>query len=130
LDSDDVEALEEFDDEENILSQRLEGGLFNMQQLSVAIAFACIFDKECFKKAEVKLQSSDLGEDGAGLSMEDVLDILRFHTVTVADGLLNSEEEDSAEEGELKEERDTARRYQQLLTEWCAALSAIIEENR
>jgi hypothetical protein len=116
----------------SFFSQRLEGGLFNMQQLSVSIAFACIFDKDCFKKAELKLQGSDLGgideEDTAVLTMETVLDTLRGHAITVADGLLNSGEEN--EEGELKEERETALRYQQLLTEWCAALSVIIEENR
>ncbi len=62
-----------------------------MQQLAIAISFACIHDNnESYRKAEIKLHSAegfprdDRGEEG--LSMRDVLDTLRSHVLTLGDG--------------------------------------------
>lgn len=105
-----------------------------MQQLAVAISFAVIFDPECFRKAELKLRAAegfprnddDDGEDG--LSMEDVLDTLRSHVLSLGDGTGMEDTGDSSSGKVGDEEREVAAKYKQLLTEWCAALSTIIEE--
>ncbi len=125
----DEEELAEFEDEDNILSQRLEGGLFHMHQLAVAIAFACIYDSECRKKAEIRLSAEDL-------SLADVLDTLRGHVFTLARNEEADSKQDSgssgsksgaAEDKEKKEAQERAEQHRQLLTDWCAVLASNVE---
>lgn len=103
--------------------QRLEGGLFNLQQVSLILAYGCVFDRTCLKKAELRLGSEDA-------SIEEVLDTLRDMLVTLhsadatdttdADGSEQKGGADKAVEGEVKK----------VVTEWCAALAALVEQDK
>lgn len=152
----DEEELEEFEDEGNIYSQvrttysvlsivemllisivccimhyiifqRLEGGLFNLQQVSTILAYACIFDASCLKKAQLRLGSEDA-------TLEDVLDTLRAMLLTLHSA--DTPEEDKVEAGgasKVEDSRSSAEKavegeYKQVITEWCAALSTIVDE--
>lgn len=121
----------------SLYTQRLEGGLFNLQQVSIILAYACIFDTTCLKKAVLRLGSEDS-------NLEDVLDTLRDMLLT----LHSADEEGSGESsgGEVKVGGDSSAsgsssgdgkssvdkvvesEYKQVITEWCAALSAIVDQ--
>lgn len=103
-----------------------------MQQVSLIIAYACIFDRTCLRKAELRL-----GSEGA--SVEDVLDTLRDLLLTLrssaassvsvlaTDGDSTGDTAGSADldagDGDIEPEEVE---YQKVLTQWSAALSAII----
>ena len=40
--------------------KRLEGGLFSLQQLGVIIAFACVGDNDCVRRAQETLGSTEM----------------------------------------------------------------------
>ncbi len=109
-------------------AQRLEGGLFNLQQVSLIIAYACIFDRTCLRKAELRL-----GSECASLG--DVLDTLRDLLLTLRSG---SDSSDATEDGgtvavngnssEGNSDAAGEEEYQRVLTQWSAALSTILAE--
>ena len=134
--ADDQEALEDFEDEDNIysqvginsclclprcvppsnylISQRLEGGLFNIQQVSMIIAYACVFDPVCRKKAELRLATESA-------TLEDVLTTLRDLLLTLREG-----QEDQQDEADGHVEREVDAQYKQVVVQWTAALAEII----
>ena len=99
--------------------------------MSLIIAYACIFDHTCLRKAELRL-----GSEGA--SLEDVLDTLRDLLLTLRSGN-NSSGDAEEEEGEAGEDSGAGAgagadndpeevEYQRVLTQWSAALAAILSE--
>jgi len=112
--------------------QRLEGGLFNLQQVSIILAYACTFDASCRNKAELRLSSEQA-------SLEEVLDTLRDMLLTLRTAELPADGESDSANSEAgknnKEEKDSVlsaekvadQEYKQVITEWCAVLSTLLE---
>jgi hypothetical protein len=134
-------------------TQRLEGGLFNLQQVSLIIAFACVMDSNggdsgsgsakrltmtCLEKVQRRLEA-----EGSS-SLGTVLDVLRDMAVTLRAAADSDRDRESAEAagaatgssagGAAVAVAVTATQLQRAadreliarLTEWCAALDAII----
>ena len=107
--------------------------------MSIILAYACIFDSTCLKKAQLRLGSEDS-------NLEDVLDTLRAMLLTLhsADEEGGGEVEGGAEVkgesgsgsssvsssggGKSSAEKVVEGEYKQVITEWCAALSAIVDQ--
>ena len=127
-----------------IILQRLEGGLYNLQQAAIILAFACVFEPRCLQKAELKLSAE-------GASLEDVQDTLREMLLTLQTMNGDDQEEGSESNGttggsgkdsgkgsvrdidsggasSLDSDEKVDARFKLLLTEWCAALSKLISE--
>ena len=135
-----AEELEEFLDEDRLYAQRLEGGLFNAQQLALIVSFACIYDR----------YGSSLRKAGARLSAEDmepaeVLSIMRGLALTLqqpAEDIQNSsgstgsssssngsgkgDKEEETEDGEIDMEKELNGRHLALVRRWCAALAQLL----
>lgn len=107
-----------------------------MQQLAIILGFACVFDKNCLQKAEIKLASE-------GMSMALVLDTLRDHTQTLRESLeeeaaaagkgsssSSSSSSSNGKSAESVQEKEEARAFVQLLTEWCAVLATSVVDNQ
>lgn len=65
-----LDELAEYSSDESVYLQRLEGGLYQLQQLAMIITFVVVFNDGSFAGAAAKLGS----EDG---DMEEVLTVLR-----------------------------------------------------
>jgi hypothetical protein len=112
-----------------LLPQRLEGGLFNLQQLSVALSFAVLYDGSgrCLRQASTRLASE-------GLHLMDVLHTLRGMVAMMTDH--SAAEEEEVEDGSTRTvdpqattEKGLDAKYKQLLTGWCALLASIVDEH-
>lgn len=121
-----IDDLEEFASEENVYAQRLEGGLYSMQQASIIIAFACIFDptNKSLHKSQIKLAS-----DGA--SMIEVLEVLREATANIGDDQTNLSDLSSTTSSSLNNDHnlEDKKRQKVVFTSWCAALATIISND-
>ena len=104
-----------------------------MQQLAIIIAFVCVYDKSSYQKAEIKLASD-------GMSMAHVLGTLRDHVQTLREALVEQEEQSESGSGSSSngsgssslsaaaaQEKEEARGFVQLLTEWCAVLATTLD---
>ena len=111
--------------------QRLEGGLFNLQQVSIILAYACTFDTSCRNKAELRLSSEQA-------SLEEVLDTVRDMLLTLRTADLPDLDAESTgseadkngqkeQDSVLSAEKVADQEYKQALTEWCAVLSTLLE---
>ena len=111
--------------------QRLEGGLFNLQQVSIILAYACTFDASCRNKAELRLGSEQA-------SLEEVLDTVRDMLLTLRTADLPDLDAESTgseadkngqkeQDSVLSAEKVADQEYKQVLTEWCAVLSTLLE---
>lgn len=98
--------------------------------MSLIIAYACIFDRTCLRKAALRL-----GSEGAAL--EDVLDTLRDLLLTLragSDAEAGDAEESAAVDGDsgagsgADSSDPEGAEYQRVLTQWSAALAAILAE--
>jgi len=138
------EELEQLQDEENIHMERLDGGLFYLQEVALIIAFACIFDshhKDCLVRAASKFSAASfdlINKDGSTkeeLSMNVVLNVLRNYAAY----LRNTEEEEqpvtgdssnsiSGVDGQVNIDKDLNRKFRILLTEWSAGLTELLKE--
>lgn len=99
--------------------QRLEGGLYNLQQVASLIAYACIFDPDSYKKAALRLATENA-------TVEDVLTTLRDMLLTLQKAEQESEEEGSARSADEEVEREVDRAYKAVVVQWCAALSRLV----
>lgn len=101
--------------------QRLEGGLFNLQQTATIIAYAATNDPASYKHAELRLAQENA-------SMEDVLTTLRDLLLTL------QQEEDESDgsasgsgggdsEGVDAVEKEVDKQYKACLVTWSAALA-------
>lgn len=92
--------------------------------MSLIIAYACIFDRTCLRKAELRL-----GSEGA--SLQDVLDTLRDLLLTLRSGSDDAEGDgdDSEAASSANNSDPEGAEYQRVLTQWSAALSTILEES-
>lgn len=113
--ADDVDAYDEYTDEDNVYLQRLDGGLFVLQQLSVIISFVLVYDgSSCMPLAVNRLatdasdlseiieivreMTDNLGNDSSSNSSKDTLvsltavlvDLIKCDAVTAVDGNSNS----------------------------------------
>ena len=132
-------------------SQRMDGGLFQLQELALIISFACVFDsnKDCLTRAESKLSAASFhrteeggagrdddeddedDEDGGGkeeLSLRDVLGVMRDHVAHLMSMDENSSSSSSSSSSApvINIEKDLDRKFKTLLTEWSAALATLI----
>lgn len=109
--------------------------MFNLQQLSVALSFAVLFDGSgrCLRQACTRLASE-------GLHLRDVLHTLRGMVVVMVDHSSAAEEEVEEKEKEkgsastvvdptATTEKGLDAKYKQLLTGWCALLASIVDEH-
>jgi hypothetical protein len=111
-----------------LLSQRLDGGLFTLQQLSAIIVFACLYDKEnhSLEKAQIKLEGEDL-------YLEDILNVLREAAVHMYEKKksesVNGDSTMSAEEREKEEGRESVRK---LFVDWSMAAGtlSVLDKNQ
>lgn len=96
------------------MKQRLEGGLFCLQQLSVIIAFGCVGNPSCVSRAIATLSGAELG-------LYDVQWVLReaAAAVSVEDDFKS---EDSDEILSVEALKFTRQKY----IEWGAALGALL----
>lgn len=108
--------------------QRLDGGLFQLQELALIITFACVFDtsKDCLTRAEGKLSAASFHRVSEGkkalsgkdeVTLQNVLAVMRDNAAYLRT---------VQEEGDEKEDRD-AIQYMHMLLEWSAALNALIQ---
>ncbi len=109
------------------MPQRLEGGLFNLQQLSVALSFAVLYDGSgrCLRQASTRLASE-------GLHLMDVLNTLRGMVAVMTDHSAAEEEEEGSArtiDPQATTEKGLDAKYKQLLTGWCALLASIVDEH-
>ena len=108
------------------MPQRLEGGLFNLQQLSVVLSFAVLYDGSgrCQRQACTRLASE-------GLQLLDVLHTLRGMVAVMAEHSAAEGEEGSAltVDAPATTEKGLDAKYKQLLTGWCALLASIVDEH-
>lgn len=91
-------------------SQRLEGGLFCLQQLSAIIAFVCVGDRAAISRAEATL-------GGAEMALCDVQAILREAAAAV---IVSSADDENGQEED--EEEKALKKTRQRYIEWGAAL--------
>lgn len=113
----DEEELAEFEDEDYLLAQRLDGGLFVLQQLSVIMVFVCIMYRSCVSLLHSKLMDSEV--DPA-----EVLDILRDMILTLREGIEQKQQQQQVENGQQSEDD---QRQVELLTQWTAIYAALLE---
>ena len=112
--------------------QRLDGGLHVLQQVSVMIAFICVYknsDSSCIRKVHNRLLAD-------GLALGNVLTVLREMAASIGDGQDSSAHGDDGtvggEEGS-KQDRGgviggapvATMAQRQTLIAWCACLAAI-----
>ncbi|KAJ1433677.1 Catenin-beta-like protein [Ochromonadaceae sp. CCMP2298] len=119
----DEEELAEFDEGENINSKRLEGGLFLLQQLSVILAFVCISDEGCLKRAASRLVVQQLSANEVLETVRGVILTLRAEEMDEGGAGSSSSSQVSSKSPEEKQLDDE---YRQTLTEWCAVLASSI----
>lgn len=121
-DANDLEALEEFEDMDNINEERLNAGLFQLQQLCIILTGVCIYRKDCLQQLEVKLSAADL-------NLNDVLSVLRelVYSLSVSEGTVNRNDASSSKEAvTTAEDIDDGNGYRKLLIEWCAILATLV----
>eukprot|EP01038_Epipyxis_sp_PR26KG_P004880 gene4880-6837_t len=131
INANDEEDLAEFDDEDNIYAQRLEGGLFYMQQLAIIITFACISDKSSLQKAELKLSMDDLSLSHILTTLREIIVVLIKNSNNSNNSNNNENKNDISNDnnnavGNIEESLDF--KYKKLLTEWSAMLATLISE--
>ncbi len=105
--------------------------MFNLQQVSIILAYACTFDASCRNKAELRLSSEQA-------SLEEVLDTLRDMLLTLRTAELPADGESDSTQSEADKNKDEKnsvlsaekvadQEYKQVITEWCAVLSTLLE---
>lgn len=102
-----------------ILSQRLDGGLFCLQHLASAIAFACVHEPKALDRVRVKLQ-------GGELDIEDVKTILREAAAAIKPEDVEVTEESSPDD---VTSAATLVRTRQQYIEWSAALGLLTDRS-
>lgn len=123
------EELEELesDDDGVVYAQRLEGGLFNVQQLAMIITFACIYDKKGGSSIKVRKRL-----ESKSTELTYILKVMRDLVITLEDNLADTPA--SANDTSTREDADIEMEYykshKNILTQWCAALSNIITDNK
>ncbi len=139
LAAEDEEALEELDDVDGLYAQRMGGGLQQLQELAVVIAFACTHgrnqssrsDNMCLMKMQSKLHADRLG-------IQDVLTVLREHAAHIAtdaaDDLDQQDDDDDEDDDapfafEVKADNKKIQQYHQqkrsVLVQWSALLGVV-----
>ena len=121
--------------------QRLDGGLFTLQQLSAIIIFTCLYDKDhnSIIKSQIKLKDEDL-------CLEDLVNVLREAAVHLhevkkkldSDSNGNENNENGSKNGEngikvveinsengIDEDREKQRK---LFVSWTTAIASQVEE--
>ena len=123
--------------------QRLDGGLFYLQELALIIAFACILDshhKDCLVRATSKFSSASFdrirttNKSGSvakeELSMMVVLNVLRNYAGylrIMEEEMSDSSSSVSGVDGQVNIDKDLNRKFRILLTEWSAGLTELLK---